>query len=853
MKKAALLYPLLFTRYLPFALAFLFLLISARIVAQTELWGLTNFGAAGYGSIIKLNTDGSGFANFVFETQGVNPQADLLEWGGKFYGMTPLGGSNGYGVLFEYDHAAGGSGAYTVKHNFDNTNGGQPNGSLIASGGKFYGMTLTGGSHGHGVIFEYELAGGGLGIYTVKHNFDNTNGGYPYGSLIEWGGKFYGMTSQGGSDGLGVLFEYDPAGAGIYTVKHFFDSNGGYYPNGSLVVSNGKFYGMTLRGGVSNGGVLFEYDPAGAGIYTVKHFFDSNGGYYPYGSLIVSNGKFYGMTSEGGSNAGVLFEYAPATGGNGTYMVKHHFDYTSGAVPRGSLIESDGKFYGMTNAGGIGGDGVIFEYDPAAGGSGTYTVKHLFDNIEGRSPYGSLTVSGGILYGMASFGGSKGGGVLFAYDPAGAGTYAVKHHFDFINGGNPAGSLIASSGKFYGMTSEGGSSDLGVLFAYDPAGVGIYTVEHHFDGTNGRNPRSKLMEYGGKFYGMTPYGGIHDSGVLFEYDPAGVGTYTVKHHFFYTHGRTPYGSLIESGGKFYGLTFSGGNNDLGVIFEYDPAGAGIYTIKYHFNSFNGGGPQGSLIESGGKFYGMTYGGVIFNDGVLFEYDPASGGSGTYSVKHYFNKPVDGSFSSGSLIESDGKFYGMTGIGGSGDGGVLFEYDPNGSGSGTFSVKHHFEYANGSNPHGSLIESDGKFYGMATAGGSSEGGVLFEYDPNGGGSGTYTVLRHFEYADGINPLGDLIAVTLVNTTILAGSPVFEMKVSPNPSGDKVAVEIFSEKARSGNLAIIDLQGRQIAELAKDRVFQGQERIVWSAAELPAGVYFLRMRTDTGVYTAKFVKQ
>ena len=69
LKKAAPLSPLLFTPYLPFALAFLFLLISARIVAQAELWGMTNFGAAGFGSIIRLNTDGSSFANFVFETQ----------------------------------------------------------------------------------------------------------------------------------------------------------------------------------------------------------------------------------------------------------------------------------------------------------------------------------------------------------------------------------------------------------------------------------------------------------------------------------------------------------------------------------------------------------------------------------------------------------------------------------------------------------------------------------------------------------------------------------------------------------------------------------------------------------------
>ena len=868
MKKATSPFRFLSCGMLP-ALVFLVVFVSTRIVAQTELWGMTSAGAEGYGSIFKLNTDGSGFANFVFENLGGNPYADLLESGGKFYGMTHVGGSFGYGVIFEYDPAIGGTGIYTIRHNFDEMNGVLPQGSLIASDGKFYGMTSGGGSYGLGVIFEYDPAISGTGAYTVKYHFDPANGGNPRGSLIVSSGKFYGMTPYGGNNGAGVLFEYDPSAAGneIYKVRHHFDNTNGKYPFGSLLESDGKLYGMTVQGGNSNEGVLFEYDPVtvNTGIYTVKHHFKYATGSNPYGSLIFSGGKFYGMTYNGGilGNAGVLFEYDPSIGGTGAYTVKYHFDhFNDGENPRGSLVAFGGKFYGMTTSGGNSTSGVLFEYDPTIGGTGAYTVKHDFDafNFRGQHPYGSLIVSGGKFYGMTTHGGSTDYGVLFEYDPAGGGaeTFSVKHHFGSSKGREPFGNLIESGGKFYGMTSHGGNlSDGGVLFEYDPtanSGSETFSIKHHFDPATGSLPQGSLIASGGKFYGMTSRGGSDNGGVLFEYDPAGSvdGTYTVLYDFDEPTGFGPSGNLETSGGKFYGLATYGGWNGYGVLFEYDPAGSGggNYTVKFDFGYLDGVYPHGSLIESGGKFYGMTYVGGNNDGGTLFEFDPAGSGGGTFTVKHHF-EPNNGGNPLGSLIASGSKLYGLTSYGGSNYVGVLFEYDPSGSGGGTYTVKHHFIEANGGKPLGSLVASSGKFYGTTSSGGSNNLGVIFEYDP--AGAGDYTVLRHLELADGDNPSGDLIAVTLVNTTTPAESPAIEIQLSPNPSGDLMAIEIFSEKALSGNLSIFGSDGRQITELAKDRIFYGQERIVWQAVDLPSGVYFLRLQTDAGEYTVKFIRQ
>ncbi|MBK9017952.1 MAG: T9SS type A sorting domain-containing protein [Saprospiraceae bacterium] len=356
---------------------------------------------------------------------------------------------------------------------------------------KLWGLTASGGGASYyGVIFEYDLAG--AGTYTVRHDFVGANGGNPQGSLLESGGKFWGTTNTGGSSNAGVIFEFDPAGAGNYTVKHNFvlgdypNWGSGSNPYGGLIESGGKFYGMTNGGGSSaRARVIFEYDPACGGTYTVKHIFNGPNGGHPVGSLLESGGKLYGMTSSG---AGVIFEYDPA---GATYTVKHYFHPTNGELPTGSLIESGGKFYGTTAYGGYWNRGMLFEYDPA--GAGTYTVKHDFNDdggVNGANPQGDLLESGGKFYGMTAYGGSSGynGGVIFEYDPAGAGTYMVKHEFDVTNGRYPTGSLLESDGKFYGTTFLGGSSDAGVVFEYNPAGAGTYTVLKHLGGADGANP-----------------------------------------------------------------------------------------------------------------------------------------------------------------------------------------------------------------------------------------------------------------------------------------------------------------------------------------------------------------------------
>ena len=358
-----------------------------------------------------------------------------------FWGMTPLGGANDKGVIFKTD--ANGDN-YSVAHSFDDGSG--PDGSLLmASNGKLYGLTAAGGDNGKGMLFEYNP---GTNVFTKKFDFDGTaNGNEPAASLVETSnGKLYGITYSGGANDKGVLFEYDIT---TNTVTNKFDFDGttnGESPVASLTVANSKLYGMTSGGGLNANGVIFEYDPT---ANTFANIFDFDGGTTggsPLGNLMeATNGNLYGLTNSGGANgAGVLFEYNVASA---TYTNKLDFNFgTHGGYPQASLIEGvNGKLYGVVPYGGANNAGALFEYDITGN---TYTIKVDFDAIpQGSTPNGNLMeAANGKIYGMTSVGGADSKGVLFEYTVA-TDVFTNKLDFDGTNGSTPAaGHLIEVNG-----------------------------------------------------------------------------------------------------------------------------------------------------------------------------------------------------------------------------------------------------------------------------------------------------------------------------------------------------------------------------------------------------------------------
>ncbi|MBK7031012.1 MAG: hypothetical protein IPH45_18210 [Bacteroidales bacterium] len=215
--------------------------------------------------------------------------------------------------------------------------------------GKLYGLTSKGGIYHMGVIFEWDLINN---TYASKFDFAGlSTGAFPCGSLILYNQKFYGLATGGGQNGYGAIFEWGPQTNFFSKKANFSQTTSGAYPYGSLSIKDGKFYGMTRFGGIHNCGVLFEWDP-GTNILLKKIDFDDvNTGEMPTnGYLTLYNEKFYGMTFMGGAyHDGVIFEWDPGTN---IFTKKVDLETSQGARPLGSLTLKDGKFYGMTHFGG---------------------------------------------------------------------------------------------------------------------------------------------------------------------------------------------------------------------------------------------------------------------------------------------------------------------------------------------------------------------------------------------------------------------------------------------------------------------------------------------------------------------
>ena len=559
-----------------------------------KLYGVNRFGgASGAGTLFEYDLSLSSYSVLTsFSTAiGSNPQTPLIQASnGKIYGTTLAGGSGSGGVIYEYDLS---SSTYSVVFNYTAAaTGNQPVGGIVqASNGKIYGTTNVGGANNLGVLFEFNPIGN---TYSVLSTMASTLGANPQAALIQASnGKLYGTTRVGGANNLGTLFEFDP-GTNIQTKLLDFSITNGTFPLGAVAqATNGLLYGLTSAGGTQSVGVLYEYNIS-LNSYTKKIEFNTSSGGVPNGTLLhAANDKLYGLTSAGGtSTAGVIFEYDMSLN---AYTKKIDLTSANGSQPSGGLIQApNGKLYGVTRLGGSSSLGTIFEYDYALN---AYTKKIDLTAGNGSQPYGSLCLaSNGKMYGLTNLGGVNSVGVLFEYDYIGN-SYTKQVDLSAANGSNPFGSLIeASNGKLYGLTRNGGANSLGALFEY-VISSNTYSKVVDFTAAGGSLPEGSLIQASnGKLYGLTSTGGTNSVGTLFEFDPSS-NTYTKLYDFSAGNGQTPRGTLKQAAnGKLYGLTQAGGANGMGVVFEYDITG-NSYTKKLDLSVASGNSPlYTQLIE-----------------------------------------------------------------------------------------------------------------------------------------------------------------------------------------------------------------------------------------------------------------
>lgn len=348
--------------------------------------------------------------------------------------------------------------------------------------------------------------------------------------------ELWGMTAWGGY-GCGNIFTISGDGSN-FNNRFLFDTANycvnGAGPKGTLMqANNGKLYGMTFEGGpnrvVSNtytAGTIFCFDPI-TNVFTKIKDLDSAGGALPFfGHLLQANdGLLYGMTCAGGQyDFGVIFRINPSTN---LYEKIYEFNDFDGRNPYGSLIQlENGKLYGMacsggfTNqTGGATGGGVIFSLDPV-----TLVYTKLFSfrddlitlNYTGSNPNGSLIkASNGILYGITNNGGSTGlCGTLFSFDPVNNNFSNLYDIDPFTIGCRGVGSLVeARNGILYGVTVNS-------IFSYDISDSLVKRCHSILNDSLGNDPwTSMYLASDGNLYGMLAYGGEHQRGVAYRFNP----------------------------------------------------------------------------------------------------------------------------------------------------------------------------------------------------------------------------------------------------------------------------------------------------------------------------------------------
>ena len=267
--------------------------------------------------------------------------------------------------------------------------------------------------------------------------------------------------------------------------------------------------------------------------------------------------------------------------------------------------------------------------------------------------------------------------------------------------------------------------------------------------------------------------------------PVSAQTFTTLASFKGPDGTPPYlGSLVQGkNGNLYGTALQGGNkSNSGTVFEASLTGQIVPLYKFcsQPNCADGADPNSSLVlASSGNFYGTTQlDGAYRSHGTVFKVAV----SGTLTTVHSFCQSLtsrgyctDGSNPTSPLVEAtNGDLYGEAPIGGDSDGGTIFAMTPAGDFHTIYQFCLQVGCLDGVDPTGGLMQaSNGNFYGVAGAGGSGNGGTVFQITPEGAFTSLYSFCNQTNHGvcrDGDQPNTALVQATdgnLYGTTMQGG--------------------------------------------------------------------------------------
>ena len=389
----------------------------------------------------------------------------------------------------------------------------------------------------------------------------------------------------------------------------------------------------------------------------------------------------FGSTSFGGTYNTYGVSNNTLLGNNNYGFAIYQADFTFANVPW-----SGAGYVSLQNActagGCSAGEAQIF-WDENEGGSTAY------ENTLGSIPSETFTLTGG-----------GGGNVCM---PEHSGNFKVIHDFSGQDdGGSPSGVAIDKVGNLYGpaqpstvfqLLKEGSDWVFGALY-------------HFAGGDRGIAPGGVILGPNGILYGSA-YGGLPN---------------------------------CESG-EYCGLIFGLRRRPSACL---TGSCSWLESVPYSFTGPTDAWGGGGLVsDKAGNLYGISYSGGAQQQGAVFELAPSSGGW-MESILYSFTGGSDGGGPTSILVGNDGNLYGMAAVGGAHGGGVVFQLTPSGNGW-TETVLYDLPYMSwgwGTNPHSLIQDSAGNLFGTYDYGGCCDSavGLIFMLSPSDG-NWVFTELHH----------------------------------------------------------------------------------------------------------------
>lgn len=783
--------------------------VTGTSVPVFPILGSAYLGGLGAGTLFKMNNDGTAVTvPKTFDRNSNNlPTGGLLKASnGKLYGLLQAGGIPANGVIYSLD--ADGTN-YTVLHNFSFGDGSAPVGNLIeASNGYLYGATTYGGT-GSGVIFRIQKDGSG---FSVVYNLST---GTLAGLMQASDGKLYGTTFAGGTIGYGSIYKINLDGTGFSEIFSFDGPINGNTPRGVLVQGPDSYlYGMTANGGANAMGVVFKVQTTGANFTKLVEFDGTATGSYGSSSLIFgSNGKLFGMTQAGGANElGTIFTVA--SDGTGFVKLVDFAGASNGAAPLGSLIESanDGYLYGMTSAGGSGDLGVIFKVMK----DGTsFTVLEDLSGPNGSSPQLGplLEVQAGLFFGMTYRGGVSDAGTIFSITSGG--THSLLK--EFPQPANRPWVLVTNEAttEVFGILSTGGPTGNGNVFRVNPDGTG-YTDFPPFAG-NFLSADNLIHVSDNTLWGVAHEGVAVWDYHIFKMNADGTNFQRIQNLDNPALG-VGLANLIEYDANYlYGTANGGGAFNQGTVFRIKKDGTGMTKLSDFPGGAGGGSPLRGLIRhSNGNLYGVTDRGGAADLGVLFSINAAG------QITKVFELTSITGLTPRKVIElKGGSLAVITGQGGLTPGGSLFIVDEKGQG---LKVVFSFTTDAGISPIDLFQSQDGTIYVLLSGQGTNGNGTLFKVLPDGTG-----FAKVYDFATATGSVPNAMTTVKQTQSVIAFDPIPNKVFTDAPF-------LLTSTTSTGAAAWFTSSDESVATVEGNRVTLRGPGTVTISAHVPANANF-----------------